>query len=131
LDGLTRRDLLAGGAGVLFAGPAARAALRLLESADAHAATGGNVQQLVSRPDLKPPTIAVLQPARSTAPGLVFVAPSSGPAQRGAMIFDDAGALVWFHPVAHKAVTDFKVGLFRGKPVLTWPERRSPTRART
>jgi len=29
------------------------------------------------------------------------------------MIFDDAGELVWFHPVAHKAVTDFKVGLSR------------------
>ncbi len=38
------------------------------------------------------------------------------------MIFDDAGELVWFHPVVHKAVTDFKVGLFHGKPVLTWWE---------
>ena len=54
--------------------------------------------------------------------GLVFVAPSSGPGQRGAMIFDDAGELVWFHPVAHKAASDFKVGLYHGKPVLTWWE---------
>jgi len=38
------------------------------------------------------------------------------------MIFDDAGELVWFHPVVHKAVTDFKVGFFHGKPVLTWWE---------
>ena len=52
----------------------------------------------------------------------MFVAPSSGPGQRGAMIFDDAGELVWFHPVKHKAVTDFKVGLYHGKPVLTWWE---------
>src|SRR2546422_4838294 len=29
---------------------------------------------------------------------------------------------VWFHPVAHKAATDFKVGLYHGKPVLTWWE---------
>jgi hypothetical protein len=64
----------------------------------------------------------VLQPAHAAASGLVFVAPSSGPGQRGAMIFDDAGELVWFHPVAHKAVTDFKVGRFHGKPVLTWWE---------
>jgi hypothetical protein len=38
------------------------------------------------------------------------------------MIFDDAGELVWFRPVADKTVTDFKVGLFHGKPVLTWWE---------
>ena len=80
------------------------------------------MQRFVSRPDLKPPAVSVLQHAHGTAPGLVFVAPSSGPGQRGAMIFDDAGDLVWFRPVADKAVTDFKVGLFRGKPVLTWWE---------
>ena len=66
--------------------------------------------------------MTVLQPAHGTAPGLVFMAPSSGPGQRGAMIFDDAGELVWFHPVAHKTVTDFKVELYHGKPVLTWWE---------
>ena len=46
----------------------------------------------------------------------------SRPGQRGAMIFDDAGDLVWFHPVRHKAVTDFKTGVFHGEPVLTWWE---------
>ena len=96
--------------------------LARLETGDRPAAPDGNVQRFVSRPDLKPPTTAVLQRAPGTARGLVFVAPSSGPGQRGAMIFDDAGELVWFHPVAHKAVTDFKVGLYRGKPVLTWWE---------
>ena len=122
MQAFTRRDLFAGGAGLLLTGAAARHVLARLEAADALAATDGNVQRFVSRPDLKPPTIAVLQPAHDTAPGLVFVAPSSGPGQRGAMIFDDAGELVWFHPVAHKAVTDFKTGLFRGEPVLTWWE---------
>ena len=38
------------------------------------------------------------------------------------MIFDDAGELVWFHPVVDKIVTDFKVGVFKGRPVLTWWE---------
>jgi Arylsulfotransferase (ASST) len=66
--------------------------------------------------------ITVLQPAQGTAPGFVFMAPSSGPGQRGAMIFDNAGDLVWFHPVSPKAVTDFKVGVYHGKPVLTWWE---------
>jgi hypothetical protein len=80
------------------------------------------VQRFVSRPDLKPPTLTVLQPAHGTAPGLGFVAPSSGPGQRGAMIFDGAGELVWFRPVVDKIVTDFKVGLLDGKPVLTWWE---------
>jgi Arylsulfotransferase (ASST) len=103
----------------VLAGAAARP---LLAQLGALAAPDGNVQQFVSRPDLSPPTITVLQPARATAPGLVFMAPSSGPGQRGAMIFDNAGELVWFHPVSHKAVTDFKVQLYHGKPVLTWWE---------
>ena len=106
----------------MLAGAAARRTLAQLDATDALAAPAGTVQQFVSRPDLKPPAITVLQPAQSTARGLVFIAPSSGPGQRGAMIFDNAGDLVWFHPVAHKAVTDFKVGLYHGKPVLTWWE---------
>jgi hypothetical protein len=101
----------------LLAGPALRHAPKFLEAA--------GVQSFVSRPDLKPPAVTVLQPARGAAPGLIFVAPSSGPGQRGAMIFDDTGELVWFHPVANKAATDFKVGLFRGKPVLTWWEGKA------
>jgi hypothetical protein len=40
------------------------------------------------------------------------------------MIVDGDGELVWFHPIVHKAVTDFKVASYRGKPVLTWWEGR-------
>ena len=122
MQAFTRRDLFAGGAGLLLSGAVARNVLARLGAADALAAIGENVQRFVSRPDLKPPTITVLQPTHGTARGLVFLAPSSGPGQRGAMIFDEAGELVWFRPVMHKAVTDFKVGLYRGKPVLTWWE---------
>ena len=118
---LTRRNFLAGGAALLLAGRGGRSVPGLVEVADA-AAGGGTVQRFVSRPDLRPPTVTVLQPAHGTAPGLVFVAPSSGLGQRGAMIFDNTGELVWFHPVADKVVTDFKVGLYHGKPVLTWWE---------
>jgi hypothetical protein len=115
---MTRAELLASGAGVVFAGLGARAAFGLLE---ANAATG-NVRRFVSRPDLVPPDVTVARRAPGTASGLLFVAPSSGPGQRGAMIFDDAGELVWFHRVEHKAVTDFKVQSLHGKPVLTWWE---------
>jgi Arylsulfotransferase (ASST) len=118
----TRRDLLARGAGFLLVGASARRGLAGLDARRALAAPDGNVQRFVSRPDLKPPTMSVLQPARDAAGGLVFLAPSSGPGQRGAMTFDDAGELVWFHPVANKAVTDFKVAEYHGKPVLTWWE---------
>ena len=122
LQAFTRRELFAGGTALLLSGAAARHALAHLGAADALAATDEKVQRFVSRPDLKPPTMTVVQPAHGTAPGLVFLAPSSGPGQRGAMIFDDAGELVWFRPVTRKTVTDFKVGMFRGKPVLTWWE---------
>jgi len=95
---------------------------RLLEQAEAIAAPGDNLQQFVSRPDLKSPVVTVLERAGATAPGYVFTAPSSGPGQNGAMIFDNAGDLVWFHPVTNRAVTDFKVQRLHGKPVLTWWE---------
>src|SRR5207253_975730 len=84
---LTGQDLLAGGAGLLLA----TRVPRLRETTAAQAAAGGDIQQFVSRPDLKPPTITVLRPAHGTAAGLVFLAPSSGPGHRGALIFDDLG----------------------------------------
>src|SRR5437588_1284749 len=116
---LTRRELLASGAGAAFAGTGVRALFELL---DAHAAAGASVLRFVSRPDLLPPAVTVLRRAAGTANGRLFVAPSSGPGQRGAMIVDEAGELVWFHRVARKAVTDFKVQSLHGKPVLTWWE---------
>src|SRR5947207_7172252 len=124
-DRLTRRDLLAGASGLLLTGVAARKVFAHLEAADALAAAGGNVQRFVSRPDLKPPTLTVLRPAHGTARGLVFLAPSSGPGRRGPMIVDDAGQLVWFRPLADKAAADFKVALYKGKPVLTWWEGKT------
>jgi hypothetical protein len=123
VHGLTRRGLLGAGSGLLVAGASAR--LRgFLDVAGARAGAGGDVLRFVSRPDLQPPAMRVVERGGGTAPGLVFLAPSSGPGQRGAMIVDGDGELVWFHPVVHKAVTDFKVASYRGKPVLTWWEGR-------
>jgi Arylsulfotransferase (ASST) len=80
-----------------------------------------NLQHFLSRPDLKPPRVTV----RGVTTDFVFLAPSSGPGQRGAMILDGRGDLVWFHSVADKVVTDFKVQHLHGRPVLTWWEGKS------
>ena len=80
------------------------------------------VQALVSRPDLSPPVVTVLRRAPGVAPGYLFLAPSSGPGQRGAMIVDDAGELVWFRPTSPNTVMNLRVALYRGEPVLTWWE---------
>jgi hypothetical protein len=77
-------------------------------------------QHFVTRPDLRPPPVKVLTPARGTAPGYLFVAPKKEVAQAGPMILDDAGQVVWFRPLDTHGVTDFRVQRYRGRPVLTW-----------
>jgi hypothetical protein len=87
------------------------------------AAPGVNLQRFVSRPDLKPPRFTATHGATGD---FVFLAPSSGPGQRGAMIADGGAGLVWFHPADPRSVMDFKVQSLHGKPVLTWWEGKSP-----
>jgi hypothetical protein len=77
-------------------------------------------QHFRSRPDLKPPRVRVLTPARGTAPGFVLIAPKKHVAQAGPMIVDNRGRLVWFRPLNTRGVTDFRVQRYRGRPVLTW-----------
>jgi hypothetical protein len=100
---------------------AAAAAALAARFPDASVAAGANLQHFVSRPDLAPPKVTT----RGTTTGFVFLAPSSGPGQRGAMLLDGRGELVWFHPVKDKVVTDFKVQHLHGEPVLTWWEGKS------
>ena len=111
VERLTRRQFLS----------AAAAAALAARMPDLAFAAGSDLHHLVSRPDLKPPVVT----ARGSTTELVFLAPTSGPGQRGAMILDGRGGLVWFHPTAGKAVTDFKVQQLHGKPVLTWWEGKS------
>jgi Arylsulfotransferase (ASST) len=85
-------------------------------------AAAPTVQAFVSRPDLVPAVVTVLHRAPGIAPGYLFLAPSSGPGQRGAMIVDDAGELVWFRPTSPSTVMNLRVALYRGEPVLTWWE---------
>jgi len=69
-----------------------------------------NVQHFGSRPDLRPPAVEVSTPARGQRQGDVFVAPKVGASQRGPMIIDPSGELVWFHPLSGTAQAfDFRV----------------------
>ncbi len=74
-----------------------------------------------SRPDLRPPKVRVASKATATSPGYVFLAAIPGPGQRGPMIVDNQGRLVWFKPLPKGVVpTDLRVQTYQGKPVLTW-----------
>ena len=125
--GFTRSELLrraaGGGAGLVVLGGIPGLG-RLVEAAPALAgpAATGDVRRFVSRPDLKPPRVTIVHPARSAAGGQLFLAPSSGPGQRGAMIVDDGGELVWFHGTFPKTAMDFRTQVYKGKHVLTWWE---------
>ena len=67
---LTRRDLLIRAGGLLLATPALRDAAGLLGASDAQAATDATVRRFVSRPDLQPPVVTVLQRRSGSARGL-------------------------------------------------------------
>jgi Arylsulfotransferase (ASST) len=97
---------------------------RAVSSAEPPTVAGApaEVQSFQSRPELHPPAVTIDQPARgAAAPGDVFVTPSFGPGQHGPMIFDDAGALVWFDPLAEgESAADLSTQAFHGKNDLTW-----------
>ena len=88
------------------------------------AAPVGDVRSFVTRRDLHPPRLRVVthgEPAR----GLLFLAPSSGPGQRGLLIADSSGEPVWFHPTTPQTAMNFRAARYRGKPVLTWWEGKA------
>jgi hypothetical protein len=82
-------------------------------------------QHFRSRPDLKPPPVDVLT-FGSTTPGYIFFAPKMKVVQAGPMILDNEGQVVWFHPLKTHGVSDFRVQLYHGEPVLTWWRGRAP-----
>jgi len=83
-------------------------------------------QHFHSRPDLKPPPVRILTPAKKPAPGYVFLAPKMKVLQAGPMIIDNRGQVVWFRPLETHGVSDFRAQRYRGKPVLTWWRGRAP-----
>lgn len=81
----------------------------------------------MSRPDLQPPVFDVRERAEGLASGHLFVAPSSGPGQHGALMMDDSGSPIWFNPAGgDRSVMNFRVQRYRGEPVLTWWEGTIP-----
>jgi hypothetical protein len=112
-------------AGAVLLGDAGGVAESLLGAAPASAASVGGVQRFLSRPDLRPIALDVVRPARDTAPGLLFIAPSSGPGDRGVMILDNAGRVVWWHSTEPLTAMNFRAALYKGEPVLTWWEGKS------
>jgi hypothetical protein len=55
----------------------------------------------------------------------VFLAPKRGPTQKGPMIVDRNGTLVWFHPLpGDQQAFDFRVQRYDDEPVLTWWQGR-------
>jgi hypothetical protein len=66
----------------------------------------------------------VIRSATKTAEGLLFLSPPSGRFKRGVLILDNAGEVVWFRPTSPLTAMDFRVGLYKGEPVLTWWEGR-------
>jgi hypothetical protein len=92
-----------------------------LNPGDPHA-----VQHYSSAPGLTPSTVRITTPAKSGGtPGDLFLAPYQGKGSPGTMISDQAGNLVWFHPLpANVDATNFQVQQYEGKPVLTWWQGR-------
>ncbi len=83
-------------------------------------------QHFRSRPDLTPPPVKVVTPARGTTAGYLLLAPKRAVAQAGPMILDDRGEVVWFRPLETMAVAEFRAQRYGGRPVLTWWQGRAP-----
>ncbi|MGN6371773.1 MAG: arylsulfotransferase family protein [Solirubrobacteraceae bacterium] len=74
-----------------------------------------------SVPGMIAPSVKVMTSSTPQAPGYIFAAPYSGPAQNGPMIFDGSGKLVWFKPLPYDVeATNLQVESYEGKPVLSW-----------
>jgi hypothetical protein len=87
-----------------------------------------SVATLQSRPDLRPPVVALDTAPRDTGPNLIFVSPRMEDAERdgathqqGALALDELGRTRWWRPAPDGApITDVRVQRYRGRPVLTW-----------
>jgi hypothetical protein len=83
---------------------------------------------------LQPVPVTILQSSPGTAPGFIFITPTTGPAAapgggapgtgvQGAEIVDDKGRPVWFHPLPTGTTAfDLRVQRYQHEPVLTWIE---------
>ncbi len=70
-----------------------------------------------------PPPITIHLATAHDGDGDIFVAPFGDTADyaNGPEIVDDAGHVIWFHPVpAGQEAADFRTQTYHGQPVLTW-----------
>ncbi|GIF77174.1 arylsulfotransferase family protein [Asanoa siamensis] len=123
---LTRRRLLAGGAGLAVAAAAGGGGFALgrgTATAPAPAADAPAPPRFVTRPDLAVPVVDV-RTTGPTAAGLVFLTPAAGAGGRGPLLVDGAGQPVWFRQVTGPGVVavDARVQRLAGEPVITWWE---------
>jgi hypothetical protein len=86
-------------------------------------------QTFRSRPDLLPPVMTIDVPAQGTDDGYVFLGARIQDGQSGAMILDDAGALIWYGTPSNELdeLHDVRVQEYLGEPVLTFAEANGPT----
>lgn len=86
-----------------------------------------NAVQRFATERFAPTTVTITtRAARHGAPGYLLLAPYQSAGTPGAMISDQSGRLVWFHPVAPPdAAADLEVQRYRGQSVLTWWQGRT------
>jgi len=80
--------------------------------------TRGAWWTFVSEPSLKPPSLSV-GTLDDPAAGYIFFSTLTGPGQRGPMMVDDHGNVVWFRRTSELAI-NVRPQTFRKQRVLTW-----------
>ena len=85
-----------------------------------------DVQHYRSAPSLAPSIVRIIKPAQPGATaGDLFLAPYQGAGRPGPMIADQAGKLIWFHPLPpNDSATNFRPQTYDGQTVLTWWQGR-------
>lgn len=89
----------------------------------------GPVRAFHSRPDLRPPAVALTSP-QNLDNGYLFIGPwPYGLNQPGPLMIDHQAEPVWFRPVSASGsaallATNFRSHIYRGEPVLAWWEGR-------
>jgi len=103
---LSRRGFLAGAV-------ALAAGTKLVPAATAAPFVPAAPHRFVSRPDLRPPVVAVNTASETASAGHIFVAPfqitgKAGPGY-GALILDGLGQPIWFKPESTKTAMYLRV----------------------
>jgi Arylsulfotransferase (ASST) len=116
---LSRRGFLAGAV-------ALAAGAELAPTAAAAPLVPAAPHRFVSRPDLRPPVVAVNTTSETASAGHIFIAPfqitGKPGAGYGALIVDALGQPIWFRPDPAKTTMNLRVQRYQGRPVVTWYE---------